>query len=124
MDFSSRHTKSVNNFLKSSLFIPVKLWLSEPHPNGEPNPLGNLSDEFTRDEALWKWRTGMEKSYKNTSYLHSTTLLYSPSLQDIDCLPDVGDFLDTCNKTVPVYITIDTVKCRLLLTVLHNYIYR
>ncbi len=79
----------------------------------------------TRDELLFLWRTGKEASHRHFTHLYAIQLTYMPSVLNIDQFPamSVTDFIDTCNKSVPIYI-IPSPNGLLLRMVLHNFIYR
>ncbi|KAI0008462.1 hypothetical protein F4779DRAFT_586939 [Xylariaceae sp. FL0662B] len=93
-------------------------WLVLPPP---AKPL----EEYTKDEILWLLRTELEGDHRHKIHLGAIRLHYLPSVRDVDHLPemDILEFLDTCNKSVPVYI-LRGPQWRLFGQVLHNYIYR
>jgi hypothetical protein len=81
--------------------------------------------DLTRDEKLWILRTGTEQAHRHSTWLYGVHLVYIPSALDNN-LPEMSaqDFRDTCNKSVPVYITGADSRVCLLPILLHNYIYR
>lgn len=83
--------------------------------------------EMTRDELLWLFRTSDEGNHRYTIHHRAIMYTYKPSVRDAaaNCLPTIPElhWLNTCNKSVPVYITPGS-KWLLLRMVLHNYIYR
>ncbi|KAH8893872.1 hypothetical protein GQ53DRAFT_745307 [Thozetella sp. PMI_491] len=81
--------------------------------------------QFTRDEFLWDLRSDAEGDHRYATYRYAVQLTYMPSVLHIDHLPEMSatDFVDTCNKSVPIYLT-PSRNARLLRMVLHNYIYR
>jgi hypothetical protein len=83
------------------------------------------SSDSTRDDMLWDLRTQLEGGHRHVIHLWGVMNTYMPRVRDINHLPEmtVTDFVDTCNKSVPVYIIKDNQWC-LLSIVLHNYIYR
>ncbi|PNY26145.1 Uncharacterized protein TCAP_03924 [Tolypocladium capitatum] len=94
-----------------------KPWTPMPFSSDKPY------SECTREEILWYLRTDLEGEHRHSIHFYMHT--YTPSVRDINRLPEmsISDFLDTCNKSVPVYIP--PFDQRLLLSqVLHNYIYR
>lgn len=99
--------------------------VSEPCGGVQPQPHRRSIGELTRDEILWDFRTALEAGHRHDIHLRGVMLTYMPSVRDVNRLPEmtVSDFLDTCNKSVPIYIRRGP-QWRLLSTVLHNYIYR
>ncbi len=89
-----------------------------------PFPERPLS-EYSRSELLWDMRTTSEGFHRHMIHHHAVQLTYLLSLQKLDSLPDMSfrDFIDTCNKSVPIYIP-DSTNSRILHIVLHNYVYR
>jgi hypothetical protein len=73
---------------------------------------------------LWDLRAELEGGHRHSIHLWGGMNTYMPSVRDINYLPEmtITDFLDTCNKSVPVYILRDY-RWRLLSIVLPNYIY-
>src|SRR5687768_1154115 len=92
-----------------------------------PYDIAQPLEECSRDELLWTIRTGLEGHHRHMIHLYAVILLYRPLIQHLDTQPlpemSITDFLDTCNKSVPVYILLGQ-KANLLTIVLHNYIYR
>lgn len=97
----------------------------DSEPRGSRPVLPKDIRDYSRDELLWDWRTSLEGGHRHITHLHAVQIAYRPSVQDINCLPemDTHEFFDTCNKSVPVYL-LTIPQRRLLATVLHNYIYR
>ncbi|KAL7948524.1 hypothetical protein V8C42DRAFT_314740 [Trichoderma barbatum] len=83
--------------------------------------------EVTRDELLWFLRTEHEGAHRSNIAYPAVIYSYSASARDAaaGCLPDMPKhhWVDTCNKSVPIYI-IPSGRWLLLRVVLHNYIYR
>ncbi|KAI0157156.1 hypothetical protein GGR52DRAFT_565506 [Hypoxylon sp. FL1284] len=81
--------------------------------------------EFTKEERLWLLRTGLEGGHRMCIQRYSVAMPYRPSVKDIDHLPEMedSDFIDTCSKSVPVYMVPHPQGLAIRQT-LHNYIYR
>jgi hypothetical protein len=78
----------------------------------------------TQGEFLWFCRTAAKRSHRHLLFLHSVMHDYRPLVRNINHLKlTLNEFLDTCNKSVPVYI-LRRPRVRLLRTVLYNYIHR
>lgn len=97
--------------------------------NGEAKPRGRARPKppkQTKEEMLFEFRTLLECGHREMIYRYATNLIYKPSFRDVDCLPamDSDEFLDTCNKSVPVYVLKGCQYGTVICTVLHNYIYR
>ncbi|KAK2612589.1 hypothetical protein QQS21_001360 [Conoideocrella luteorostrata] len=82
-------------------------------------------NELTADQLLWYERTDEEGSHRHCIHLHAVMLTYEPSMKNATNLPamSISQFVDTCNKSIPIYI-IPCPKVQILKIVLHNYIYR
>ncbi|KAF7558220.1 hypothetical protein G7Z17_g204 [Cylindrodendrum hubeiense] len=104
--------------------MPIPLGQSDGHPPEERPSTG-----YTREEALWRIRTDMEGVHRHLVHLHAVTLSYIASLKAASAgqIPDMGvaDVLDTCNKSVAVYVPFPLrLHCRAIHHAVNNYLYR
>lgn len=98
--------------------ITRKAWAVLPPPH---KPL----EEYTKDEILWLLRTELEGAHRRDTRLYAVNYSYLANLNSADNSLDMtdGDFFDTCNKSVPIYILLGP-HWFAVGRVLHNYIYR
>ncbi|KPM42375.1 hypothetical protein AK830_g4195 [Neonectria ditissima] len=93
--------------------------------NGLP-PTSRPQAGYTREEALWRYRTDLEGEHRHLSRLRAATIPYRTPLGGSP-IPDmdVADVLDACNKSVAVYIPPPRVgRCDAMYLLFHNYLYR
>ncbi|KAF4509614.1 hypothetical protein G6O67_003766 [Ophiocordyceps sinensis] len=86
-------------------------------------------DDMTHEEAGWASRTDLEGGHRQKIYYAAVKNTYVPSMSaDPRPRPMIAesDFLDTCNKSVPIFILHGDPYQRMALftTILHIYIYR
>ncbi|PNP58896.1 hypothetical protein THARTR1_01144 [Trichoderma harzianum] len=91
-------------------------------------PDGQSLTGVTRDEFLWYLRTEREERHRWATRDPAVLYTYTAPVYDAaaaNWLPDLPSYhwLDTCNKSVPVYM-LPGERSGLLRVVLHNYIYR
>lgn len=87
-------------------------------------PAQRPSTGYKREDALWKYRTDMERVHRVLIQLHAITLSYTVSLKVVDLFPEMmlRDILDTCNKSLALYIPLRR-HCRALHYLVANYMY-
>lgn len=83
---------------------------------------------YTREEALWKYRTDMEGAHRVQVRVRAIINSYRAPLGTPGPIPDmeVSDVLDCCNKSVAVYVPLLTGEYpneRALHPLVHNYLY-